>query len=150
MRTQAFDENIVKFFPSESKQKIVSKKVNTDSRIYVSTLQTMENVYKEFSVGFFDVIISDEAHRSIFNKFKNIFQYFDSVQIGLTATPADMVSRDTYDFFDCEDGVPTSSFSYEDAVPQYLVPFKQYPALAHFQMKGLDQRIYLMKKKIDY
>ena len=140
LRTQAFDENIVKFFPSESKQKIVSKKVNTDSRIYVSTLQTMENVYKEFSVGFFDVIISDEAHRSIFNKFKNIFQYFDSVQIGLTATPADMVSRDTYDFFDCEDGVPTSSFSYEDAVPQYLVPFKQYPALAHFQIEGIRSK----------
>lgn len=140
LRTQAFDENIVKFFPSESKQKIVSKKVNTDSRIYVSTLQTMENVYKEFSVGFFDVIISDEAHRSIFNKFKNIFQYFDSIQIGLTATPADMVSRDTYDFFDCENGVPTSSFSYEDAVPQYLVPFKQYPALAHFQIDGIRSK----------
>jgi type I restriction enzyme, R subunit len=140
LRTQAFDENIVKFFPSESKQKIVSKKVNTDSRIYVSTLQTMENVYKEFSIGFFDVIISDEAHRSIFNKFKNIFQYFDSVQIGLTATPADMVLRDTYDFFDCEDGVPTSSFSYEEAVPQYLVPFKQYPALAHFQIEGIRSK----------
>ena len=60
--------------------------------------------------------------------------------IGLTATPADMVSRDTYDFFDCENGVPTSSFSYEDAVPQYLVPFKQYPALAHFQIDGIRSK----------
>ena len=137
LRTQAFDENIVKFFPGESKQKIFSKKVNTDSRIYVSTLQTMENVFKDFSIGFFDVIISDEAHRSIFNKFKNLFQYFDAIQIGLTATPADMVARDTYDSFDCEIGVPTSFYSYEDAVPRYLVPFKAFPSTTHFQTEGI-------------
>jgi len=140
LRTQAFDENIVKFFPSEAKQKIFSKKVDTNSRIYVSTLQTMENVFKEFSVGFFDLIISDEAHRSIFNKFKNIFQYFDAIQIGLTATPAKMIGRKTYEEFDCETDVPTSLFSYEDAVnskPRYLVPFKAFPVQTHFQTEGI-------------
>ncbi len=137
LRTQAFDENIVKFFPSEAKQKIFSKKVNTNSRIYVSTLQTMENVFREFSVGFFDLIISDEAHRSIFNKFKNIFQYFDSIQIGLTATPANMIGRKTYEEFDCDENLPTSSFSYEEAVPRYLVPFKAYPVQTHFQTEGI-------------
>lgn len=137
LRTQAFDENIVKFFPSESKQKIFSKKVDTNSRIYVSTLQTMENVFKEFSVGFFDLIISDEAHRSIFNKFANLFQYFDAIQVGLTATPANMIGRKTYDAFDCDVDLPTSSFSYEDAVPRYLVPFKAFPVQSHFQTEGI-------------
>lgn len=137
LRTQAYDENIVKFFPSEANQKILTKKVNTNSRIYVSTLQTMENVFKEFSVGFFDLIISDEAHRSIFNKFKNLFLYFDAIQVGLTATPASMIARDTYDSFDCDAGLPTSSFSYEEAVPRYLVPFRAFPVQTHFQTEGI-------------
>ena len=138
LRTQAFDENIVRFFPSEPSQKIFSKNVDTNSSIYVSTLQTMENVFKEFSVGFFDLIISDEAHRSIFNKFKNMFAYYDAVQIGLTATPAHMISRDTFDFFDCEATNPTFSYSYEEAVPKYLVPFKAFPVQTHFQVEGIS------------
>ena len=137
LRTQAFDENIVKFFPSEAKQKVFSKKVDTNSRIYVSTLQTMENVFKEFSVGFFDLIISDEAHRSIFNKFANLFLYFDAIQVGLTATPANMIGRQTYEAFDCDVNLPTSSFSYEEAVPRYLVPFKAFPVKSHFQVEGI-------------
>ena len=154
LRTQAFDDNIVKFFPNEAKQKVFSKKVDVNSRIYVSTLQTMENVFKEFSIGFFDLIISDEAHRSIFNKFKNLFQYFDAIQVGLTATPADMIARDTYDAFECENGVPTSLFSYEQAVPRYLVPFKAFPVKSHFQIEGIrpddipdEEKIRLLAEK---
>lgn len=136
LRTQAHDENISRFFVEPS-DKIFSKNVSTDKNIYVSTLQTMENVFQDFPVGFFDLIISDEAHRSIFVKFKNIFRYFDSIQIGLTATPADMVSRNTYDFFECENNDPTFLFTYEEAVPEYLVPFKAFPVQTHFQVEGI-------------
>ena len=140
LRTQAFDDNIVKFFPSESKQKIFSKSFNTDARIYVSTLQTMINIYKEFSIGFFDLIISDEAHRSIFNVFENILTYFDSVQIGLTATPSKMLGRNTFESFDCEDKIPTFQYTYEEAEPRYLAPYKVFPSQTHFQIEGIQSK----------
>ena len=137
LNDQAYDENIVKFFPSEPKQKVYSATVDQSSRIYAATLQTMKNNYEDFSVGFFDVIISDEAHRSIFDKLGRVLTYFDAIQIGLTATPAKYVDRHTYKTFDCEEDTPTASFSYEEAVPKYLAPFAVHPAQTHFQVKGI-------------
>jgi len=137
LRNQAHDENVVRFFPGEAKQKVFSESFDLNARIYVSTLQTMENVFRKFSPGFFDLIISDEAHRSIFNKYGNLFQYFDSKQIGLTATPANMLSRNTYDFFECSPNEPTFSFDYEQAVPRYLAPYLAYPTQTHFQVEGI-------------
>ncbi|CAD6368400.1 Type I restriction enzyme EcoKI subunit R (fragment) [metagenome] len=138
LRDQAYDENIMVFFPHEAKQKVFSETVDLNSRIYVSTLQTMENVYRKFSVGFFDLIISDEAHRSIFNKYTNLFQYFDAIQIGLTATPANMLSRNTYEFFECDEGDPTFGYEYDEAVKEgYLAPYAAYPVQTHFQLKGI-------------
>ena len=72
LNDQAFDENIIKFFPSEAKQKVFSSTVDQNSRIYASTLQTMKNNYRDFSVGFFDLIISDEAHRSVYDKLGSV------------------------------------------------------------------------------
>ncbi len=138
LNDQAFDENIVKFFPSEPKQKVYSATVDQSSRIYAATLQTMKNNYQDFSVGFFDVIISDEAHRSIFDKFGRVLSYFDAIQVGLTATPTNYVDRHTYTTFDCENETPTASFDYEQAVPKYLAPYSVYPAQTHFQIKGIN------------
>ena len=70
LRDQAYDDNFNVFFPHESKTKVYSGSVDKDFRIYVSTIQTFENIFREFSVGSFDLIVSDEAHRSIYNKWK--------------------------------------------------------------------------------
>ena len=137
LNDQAYDENIMTFFPSEPKQKVYSATIDQSSRIYAATLQTMKNNYEDFSVGFFDVIISDEAHRSIFDKLGRVLTYFDAIQIGLTATPAKYVDRHTYKSFDCKEDTPTASFSYEEAVPKYLAPFTVHPAQTYFQVKGI-------------
>lgn len=100
-----------------------------NARITFSTHQTMINYIdseeKKFSVGHFDLIIIDEAHRSIFNKYGAIFSYFDSLLVGLTATPKDEVDANTYDLFNCESGVPNFAYSLKEAVQDhYLVPYK--------------------------
>lgn len=80
---------------------------------------------KPFSVGRFDLIIVDEAHRSIFDKFKAIFKYFDAFIVGLTATPRDQVNRSTYDIFELEQGEPNYAYEYQKAVDDgYLRPFR--------------------------
>ena len=138
LNDQAFDENITTFFQSEPKQKIFSATVDQNSRIYAATLQTMKNNYLDFSVGFFDLIISDEAHRSIFDKYGRVLTHFDAIQVGLTATPTKYELRHTYTTFGCEEGKPTASFDYEQAVPKYLAPYSVYPAQTHFQIKGIN------------
>ena len=100
-----------------------------NARITFSTHQTMINLIdsedKNLSVGRYDLIIIDEAHRSIFNKYGAIFSYFDSLLVGLTATPKDEVDANTYSLFNCESGVPNFSYSLEEAVKdKYLVPYK--------------------------
>lgn len=90
-------------------------------RFYVTTVQTLtagnkEKTYEEFSPGFFDLIIFDEAHRSLYDKNHIIFKYFDCLKIGLTATPTDQESKNTYDLFECRSNEPTVSYSYDDAV----------------------------------
>ena len=100
-----------------------------NARMCFSTHQTMINFIdaetKELSIGHFDLIIIDEAHRSIFKKYGTIFDYFDSLLVGLTATPKDEVDANTYQLFDCENGEPNFSYSLEEAVKdKYLVPYK--------------------------
>ena len=87
---------------------------NEDGRVYVSTYQTMVGKIDEyrtdgtrrFGVGHFDLVVIDEAHRSVYRKYRGIFEYFDSLLVGLTATPKDEVDKNTYDLFDLETGVP--------------------------------------------
>lgn len=102
---------------------------NKNARILFSTYQTMINYVdadeKPFSVGRFDLIIVDEAHRSIFDKFKAIFRYFDAMLVGLTATPRDQVNRSTYDIFELEQGEPNYAYEYQTAVDDgFLTPFR--------------------------
>lgn len=100
-----------------------------NARLMFCTYQTMINYIdaedKRFSSGRFDLVIIDEAHRSIFNKYSSIFTYFDSLLVGLTATPKDEVDANTYSVFGCDSGVPNFDYSLEDAVQDgYLVPYK--------------------------
>jgi len=139
LRDQAYGDNGFKtFFPNESKVKVFSGKVEKNSRLYASTIQTFMECYQEFSPGDFDVIISDEAHRSIYNKWREVFTYFDAIEIGLTATPSDLIERDTFRFFNCEGQAPTYLYTYEEAVNEgWLADYKVYRAQTHFQIEGI-------------
>lgn len=78
-----------------------------------------------FTVGHFDLIIIDEAHRSIYKKYQAIFDYFDGILLGLTATPKDEIDKNTYEVFDLENGLPTYSYELKDAVnDQFLVDYR--------------------------
>ena len=101
-----------------------------NARITFSTYQTMigyiDAEEKEYSCGRFDLIIVDEAHRSIFNRYGSIFEYFDALLVGLTATPRDQVDANTYQLFGCESGEPNFVYSLEEAVrDKYLVYYKE-------------------------
>ena len=139
LRDQAYDEGFKVWFPSEAKSKVFSGALDKDARLYASTIQTFMECYQQFSVGAFDVIISDEAHRSIYHKWKDVFTYFDAIQIGLTATPSDLIDRDTFRFFECEGNQPTTLYTYEEAVRDgYLADFRVYGAQTHFQIEGIN------------
>ena len=104
-----------------------------NARVYVSTYPTMLNLInkvsdqgqRKFGPGYFDLVIIDEAHRSIFNKYKAIFDYFDALLVGLTATPKNEIDRNTYRVFNLEEGNPTDAYSLDEAMADgYLVgPF---------------------------
>jgi len=113
-----------------------SKEQSAD--IVFSTYPTMMNQYAKYDVGYFDLIIADESHRSIYNVYADIFKYFDCLQVGLTATPVDFVNRNTFHLFNCEEGKPTFYYSLEDAIQQgYLVDYVAYRYDTHFLRKGI-------------
>ena len=123
-------KNFVKLLPNTTTCVLSEsgKERDMGARIIFSTYQTMINYIdtedKPFSVGRFDLIIIDEAHRSIFGKYGAIFNYFDSMLIGLTATPRDEVDKSTYDIFEMEQGEPNYAYELEDAVADgYLVNY---------------------------
>ena len=151
LRDQAFNKGFKPFFPNEGKDKIFSGKYDKSKRLYSSTIQTFQEIYLDkdktgqfrFSPGEFDLIISDEAHRSIYNKWKDVFTYFDAIQIGLTATPSEILEKDTLRFFECHDGSPTALYSYDDAVRDgVLVDFRKsiLGAQTHFQIAGVRRQ----------
>ena len=122
---------------SQSKDKI-------DSRLYFSTYPTMKNLLdrgpqeRPFGVGHFDLIIVDEAHRSVYAKYRQIFDYFDGLLVGLTATPKDEVEKNTYDIFELQNGMPT--YAYEDAkayAEKYLVPPTKISVVTKFIREGI-------------
>ena len=122
-------KNFVKLLPNEPTCVLnEGGERDLNARITFSTYQTMINFIdtedKAFSVGRFDLIIIDEAHRSIFGKYGAIFNYFDAMLIGLTATPRDEVDKSTYDIFEMEQGSPNYAYELEDAVSDgYLVNY---------------------------
>lgn len=126
--SQAF-RNFAKLLPSTSITQLNdNSEIDFNARITFSTYQTMINYVntddKPFSVGRFDLIIIDEAHRSVFGKYGDIFRYFDSLLVGLTATPREQVDKSTYELLNLEGGEPTDSYEYETAVKDgYLVDY---------------------------
>lgn len=135
---QALEEGFKEHLPDEPATRIYTHKIEKTSRLYVSTLQTLNNCFREFTPAFFDLIIFDEVHRSIFNKWNDVLQYFDARMIGLTATPAGFIDRNTFTEFGCPDGIPTFLYSYEEAIADgYLVDYDLYTARTRFQRKGI-------------
>ena len=115
-------KNFVKLLPNETICELSDKSTKQDlnARIMFSTYQTMINYIdkdeKDFSIGRFDLIIIDEAHRSVFNKYGAIFEYFDCLLVGLTATPRSDIDKNTYDLFEMENGVPNFHYELDEAV----------------------------------
>lgn len=135
---QALTDGFKTHLPNESRTRLRTYNITKDERVYVTTLQTLELCYDRFTPADFDVIISDECHRSIYNKFTDVLAYFDAIQIGLTATPAEFIDRDTFKFFDCDGKSPTFLYTFDEAVKEdYLVNFDVYSAQTHFQRKGI-------------
>jgi len=135
---QAHEEGFKAHIPSEPCDRIYSHDIDTTHRLYVVTLQTLNNCFREFTPGFFDLIVFDEVHRSIFNRWNEPLQYFDGRMIGLTATPADFIDRNTFLAFECYDGIPTAHYSYRQAIEEgYLVDYVPYAAQTRFQRRGI-------------
>jgi len=130
--------------PDASPVNLVTEK-DAEGRVFVSTYPTMMGLIDEardgqrrFGVGHFDLVIIDEAHRSVFQKYRAIFDYFDSLLVGLTATPKDEVDRNTYGLFELENGVPTDAYSLEEAVRDgFLVPPRAVSVPLKFQREGI-------------
>ena len=116
-------------------------------RVYVNTYPTMLNLIQNgttpetwVSPFFFDLIIADESHRSIYNIYKQVLDYFHGIKLGLTATPRDHIDHDTFKLFSCEQGVPTFGYSYEEAVshePPFLSDFEVLKVRSKFQIEGI-------------
>lgn len=144
LRNQALDA-FKEFLPNAPVwPKVGEHDIQTDRRIYCATYPTMLNIIESkdcpLSPHFFDMIVADESHRSIYNVYKNIFDYFDTIQLGLTATPKDAVEHNTFSLFECEDGIPTYAYSYEEAInnnPPYLCDFEVLKVRTKFQKEGI-------------
>jgi len=131
--------------PESSPVNLVTEK-GTEGRVYACTYPTMMGLIDEtkgdearFGVGHFDLVIIDEAHRSVYQKYGAIFRYFDSLLVGLTATPRDEVDKNTYELFDLEPGVPTDAYELEQAVADgFLVPPRVQQVDLRFPREGID------------
>ena len=143
------EKNFKKLLPDMSCCNLLSSKDRDpeESRIIFSTYQTMINCIDKmkskngitlFTPGHFDLIIIDEAHRSIYKKYQTIFDYFDGLLVGLTATPRDDVDKNTYKFFQLENNVPTFVYEYDEAVRQkYLVDYHTISTTTKFIERGI-------------
>lgn len=119
---------------------ILGRDAEAESRIHVATYPAIMNLIaaQQFGIGYYDLIIVDEAHRSIYQKYRAIFGYFDAVLVGLTATPQSEVDRNTYSMFDIEDNVPTFAYELDEAIAAgYLVPPRVVPVPLKFPYEGI-------------
>ena len=143
--TQA-KRSFVNLLPSLSCTNLVEEKDNYTAHCVFSTYQTMihcidtvnDSEGKLFTCGHFDLVICDEAHRSIYNKYKDIFTYFDAPLVGLTATPKDEIDKNTYEIFELENGVPTYGYDLAQAVKdEYLVDYVSVESKLKFIEQGI-------------
>lgn len=143
--TQA-KRNFANLLPDLSCTNLCEEKDNYNAHCVFSTYQTMMNCIdsvkdekgKLFTCGHFDLVICDEAHRSIYNKYKDIFTYFDAPLVGLTATPKDEIDKNTYSVFELENGVPTYGYDLAQAVTDgYLVDYMSVETKLKFIEQGI-------------
>lgn len=156
--TQA-KRSFVNLMPDLSITNLCEEKDNTTAHCVFSTYQTMihciddirDDEGKLFTCGHFDLVICDEAHRSIYNKYRDIFTYFDAPLVGLTATPKDEIEKNTYEVFELQNGVPTYGYELAQAVKDgYLVDFMSVETTLKFIDQGIvyddlseeDKKIY--------
>jgi len=146
--TQA-KNNFNEYLPHLSAIDLTKEKEDSETRVVFSTYPTIMNRIdgrrddeaRFYGVGHFDLIIIDEAHRSVYQKYKAIFDYFDAMLIGLTATPKNEVGRDTYGLFGIEDNNPTFAYELDKAVTQgFLVPPKAMSVPIHFMYEGIKYK----------
>ena len=138
--TNAFKSQL----PDAAPVNLVTEK-DTEGRVYLSTYPTMmglidqgEDELRRFGPGYFDLIVVDEAHRSVYQKYGAIFGYFDALIVGLTATPKDEIDHNTYGLFNLEDGVPTDSYDLTDAIAEgFLVPPVGRSVATQFVRQGI-------------
>ena len=143
--TQA-KRSFVNMLPNLSCTNLVEDKDNYNAHCVFSTYQTMMNCIDEvndkegklFTSGHFDLVICDEAHRSIYNKYRDIFTYFDAPLVGLTATPKDEIDKNTYEIFELENGIPTYGYDLAQAVKDgYLVDYFSVESTLKFMEQGI-------------
>lgn len=109
-----------------------------NARIYLATYPAIDGFFLNFDPGFFDLLIADESHRSIYNHYRDLFRYFDCLQVGLTATPVEFIARNSFQMFDCADQDPTFNYGLDEAVAQhYLVPHEVVTHTTRFLREGI-------------
>ena len=145
--------------PELSAIDLTQEKENNTTRLVFSTYQTVINKIDQYrteegrfyGVGHFDLIIVDEAHRSVYNKYGVIFEYFDSLLLGLTATPKRQIDHNTYELFECTEGNPTFAYELDDAVQQgFLTPYKNIDVSTGFIREGIHYKDLSPKEKEKY
>lgn len=151
--------NFNNYLPNLPAVDLTKEKEDESSRIVFSTYQTMINLIdgetddknRFYSVGHFDLIIFDEIHRSVYNRYKHIFKYFDGFRVGLTATPKSETDKDTYGLFNMQPGNPTYAYELEQAVnDKFLVPLKAIGVPLKFQRKGIKYAELSEEDKLAY
>lgn len=147
--------NFSEYLPDLSSIDLTEEKENDTTRLVFSTYPSMMNRIDSirnaeerfYGVGHFDLIIVDEAHRSIYNRYKAIFDYFDASVVGLTATPKDGIDHNTFELFGCSNEDPTFLYELHQAVPQYLNPYKNIDITTNFLREGIKYKDLTDKEK---
>lgn len=150
--------NFNEYLPDLSSIDLTAEKENDTTRLVFSTYPSMMNKIDNirtseerfYGVGHFDLIIVDEAHRSIYNRYKAIFDYFDASIVGLTATPKDGIDHNTFELFGCSNEDPTFLYELHQAVPLYLNPYKNIDITTNFLREGIKYKDLSDKEKEKY
>lgn len=126
------------YMPNEPRARIEGGEIDSSARIHVATYPSMMQAYAGLSSGYYDLIVADESHRSIYNRYKVLFNHFDALQVGLTATPTDYIDHNTFELFECPDGLPTFYLPYDTAVREgYLAQYRVMEAQTGFHLEGI-------------
>jgi len=127
------------YLPGAPRSWIEGGTIDKDAQIHLATYPGMMSIYQNLSPGYYDLIIADESHRSIYSRYKAILDRFDAICLGLTATPTDFLDHNTFQLFDCHDDSPSFYYGYDEAVrDKHLVPYRPvHVARTGFQIEGL-------------